>query len=76
MKRIIRFLKKYKRLQTFEAIWKSLAVDATYSAPNKVYRQIISQWTGKEIRNVVKAILPCFAISLRRPSAVQCPIFT
>ena len=74
MKRIIRFLKKYKQLQTFNAIWKSLAVYPAYSAMNKVYSRIISQWTGKEIRNVVKAILPGFAISLRRPSAVQCTI--
>jgi hypothetical protein len=75
MKWIIGFLKKYKRLQTFDAIWKSLAVYPGYSAPNKEYSRV-SQWTGKEMRNLVKVILPCFAASLRRPSAVERPIFT
>ena len=74
MKWIIGFLKKFKRLQSFDAIWKSLAVYPGYSAPNKEYSRI-SQWTGKEMRNLVKVILPCFAASLRRPSAVERPIF-
>ena len=62
-------------MQTFDAIWKSLAVYPAYSAPNKEYSRV-SQWTGKEMRNLVKVILPCFAASLRRPSAVERPIFT
>ena len=75
MKWQIGFLKKYKQLQTFDAIWKSLTIYPGYSAPNKEYCQI-SQWTGKEMRNLVKVILLCFAASLRRPSALECPIFT
>jgi len=68
MKRIIRFLKKYKGFQTF-AIRKSLAFYPGYSASNKEKNQI-SQWTGKELRNLVKVIRPCFAASLRLPNAM------
>ena len=75
MKCIIGFLRKYKRLQIFDALWKSLAVYPGYSALNKEYCRI-SQCTGKEMRNLVKVILPCFAASLCRPSAVELPIFT
>ncbi|KAG0132971.1 hypothetical protein HOY82DRAFT_459395, partial [Tuber indicum] len=31
---------------------------------------------GKEMRNLVKVILACFAASLHRPSAAERPIFT
>jgi len=31
---------------------------------------------GNEIRNLINVIHPCFAASLRRPSAVECPTFT
>ena len=75
MKWIIGILKKYKRLQAFNAIWKSLAAYPGYSAPNKKYSRI-SQWTGKEMRNLVKIILTCFAASLCRPNAAERPIFT
>jgi len=68
MQWIIRFLKKYKGLQIF-AIWKSLAVYPGYSASNKEKNQI-SQWTGKELRNIAKVIRPCFAASLRLPNAM------
>ena len=75
MKWIVRFLKKYKRLQPFHAIWKSLAAYPNYSAPNKEYSEV-SQWTGKEMRNLVKVILPCFAACLCHPNAAECLIFT
>jgi len=73
MKWIIRFLKKFKQLQSFDALWKSLAVYPGYCALNKDNRRIL-QWTGKEMRNLVKGILACFAAALRRPSAVARPI--
>jgi len=69
MKWIIGFLKKFRRLQSFNDIWKSLAVYPAYSALNKQYSQI-SQWTGKEMRNLVKVILLYFAAALLRPSAI------
>ncbi|KAG0132531.1 hypothetical protein HOY82DRAFT_483919, partial [Tuber indicum] len=75
MKWVIGFLKKFKRLQSLDAVWKSLAPYHGYSALNKEYSRI-SRWTGKAMRNLVKVILPCFAASLRRPSAAEHPIFT
>ena len=69
------FLKKYKRLQTFNAIWKSLAAYPNYSELNKEYSRIF-QWTRKEMRNLVKVILLCFAASLCRPHAAERSIFT
>ena len=35
-----------------------------------------SHWTGKEMRNLVKVILPCFAAFLCYPIAAERPIFT
>ena len=75
IKWIIRFLKKYKQLQGLDAIWKSLAAYPGYSAPNKEYSRIF-QWTRKEMRNLVKVILPCFVASLCRSNAAEYPIFT
>ena len=75
MKWIVGFLKKYKQLQTFDTIWKSLAAYPSYSALNKEYSRV-SQWTGKEMRNLVQVILPCFAASLCHPNAAEPPIFT
>ncbi|KAG0641328.1 hypothetical protein HOY80DRAFT_999419 [Tuber brumale] len=49
MKWIIGLLKKYKRLQAFDAVWKNLPAFPGYSPPNKAYSRV-SQWTGKEPR--------------------------
>ncbi|KAG0633391.1 hypothetical protein HOY80DRAFT_896568 [Tuber brumale] len=67
MKWIIRFLKKYKTLQAFDAVWKNLPAYPGYSPPNKEYSRV-SQWTGKEMRNLVRGLLPCFAAALCHPS--------
>ena len=71
---IIGFLKKYKRVPTFDTVWKRLAAYPGYFLPNKEYSRI-PQWTGKEMRNLVKVILPCFAASLCRTNAAERPIF-
>ena len=75
MKWIIELLKKYKQLQTFDAIWMSLAAYSGYLAPNKEYSRI-PQWTRKELRNLVKVLLPAFEASLCRPHATERPMFT
>jgi len=75
MKEIIRFLKKYKRLQTFDAIWKSLAVHSGYFKLNKEYIRI-SLCTGKQKRNLFMLIQLCFAASLYCPNAAERPILT
>jgi len=74
MKWVIRFLKRLKLLQSFDAIGKGLEVYPNYSVQNKEYSQI-SQWTGKDMRNLVKVILLSFAAALHRPSAVERCIF-
>src|SRR5947209_5206285 len=61
-------------MQTFDAVWKSLPTYPGYSLPNKEYSRV-SQWTGKEMRNLVKVLLPCFAATRWHPSAIERPIF-
>ncbi|KAG0640203.1 hypothetical protein HOY80DRAFT_885059 [Tuber brumale] len=75
MKWIIGFHKKYKRLQAFDAVWKNLPAYPGYSPPNKESSRV-SQWTGKEMRNLVRVLLPCFATAICRPSTAECLIFT
>ncbi|KAG0635442.1 hypothetical protein HOY80DRAFT_893052, partial [Tuber brumale] len=75
LKWIIGFLTKYKRLQAFDAVWKNLPAYSGYSPPNKEYSRV-SQWTGKEMRNLVRVRLPCFATALCRPSTAERLIFT
>ncbi|KAG0633437.1 hypothetical protein HOY80DRAFT_896527, partial [Tuber brumale] len=75
MKWIIGFLKKYKRLQAFDAIWKNLPAYPGYPRPNKEYSRV-SQGTGKEMRNLVRVLLPCFATALCHLSTAERLIFT
>ena len=75
LKWIVRILKKCKRVQTFDAIWKTLAAYLGYSALNKEYSRI-SLFTRKEMRNLIKVILPCFATSLCRSNAAEHSMFT
>ncbi|KAG0644303.1 hypothetical protein HOY80DRAFT_1075254 [Tuber brumale] len=51
LKWIIGYLKKYKRLQAFDVIWKNLPAYPGYSPPNNEYSRVL-QWTGKEMRNL------------------------
>ncbi|KAG0639401.1 hypothetical protein HOY80DRAFT_1074395 [Tuber brumale] len=75
MKWIIGFLKKYKRLQAFDAVWKNLPAYPGYCPANKEYSGVL-QWTGKERRNLVRVLLPCFAATLCRLSTTEHLIFT
>ena len=71
---IMGFLKKHGRKERFDAIWKSLSPYLGFTAPNKAYSQVI-QWQGKEMRNLVRILLPCFASSLRHSTAREKPLF-
>ncbi|KAG0632906.1 hypothetical protein HOY80DRAFT_897386, partial [Tuber brumale] len=75
LKWIIGFLTKYKRLQAFDAVWKNLPAYSGYSPPHKEYSRV-SQWTGKDMRNLVRVLSPCFATALCRPSTALRLIFT
>ena len=64
------FLKKHDRLQGFDAVWKNLPHYPGFNRPRKAYREV-SQWQGKELRALGRAILVALAASLGMPSITQ-----
>ncbi|KAF8457357.1 hypothetical protein BDZ91DRAFT_645596, partial [Kalaharituber pfeilii] len=66
------FLTHHNRLVAFDFIWKRLPPYPSFNPPGKAYRSI-TQWTGKELRNVGKVILASFAAALRRTSDQERP---
>ena len=64
------FLKKHDRLQGFDAVWKNLPHYPGFNRPRKAYREV-SQWQGKELRALERAILVALAASLGMPSITQ-----
>ena len=52
------------------AIWKSLPPYPRSFLPNKAYREV-TQWQGKEVRNLGRCILGVFASSLQSPTPTQ-----
>jgi Plavaka transposase len=61
------FLSKHKLLESFDDIWKSLGPYPGLTIPTKAYREI-TQWQGKEMRNLGRVITGVFAAALRNPS--------
>jgi len=45
------FLKKHDRLDNFDQAWSSMGPYPGFTVPKKAYRQV-SQWQGKEMRNL------------------------
>jgi len=70
MKWVVGFLKKHKRLDSFDKIWMLLPPYPGFSPPNKEYSRV-SQWQGKEMRNLVKVLVPSLAAALRRPNNAE-----
>jgi len=64
------FLKKHKRQQAFDAAWKEIPPYPRCSVPKKVYREI-TQWEGKEMRNLGRSISAVFASAFRNPDSSQ-----
>jgi hypothetical protein len=64
------FLKKHDRQESFDEVWKSLPPYPGFFVPKKAYREV-TQWQGKEMRNLGRCILGVLASSLRRPTPVQ-----
>src|ERR1700709_1937150 len=64
------FLKKYARLQGFDYTWKGLPPYPGFFAPKKAYREV-TQWQGKEMRNLGHCLLGVLAVSLRQPDCTQ-----
>ena len=44
-------LKKHRRLQAFDQVWKALLPYPGFLVPKKAYRDV-TQWQGKEMRNL------------------------
>ena len=51
MKWVEGFLKKHKRQQAFDDVWKVLPPYPEFGVPKKAYREV-TQWQGKEMRNL------------------------
>jgi hypothetical protein len=64
------FLKKHGRQPIFDEIWRSLPPYPGFFVPKKAYREV-TQWQGKEMRNLGRCILGVLASALRRPTPAQ-----
>jgi len=64
------FLKKHGRLQALDDVWKALLPYPGFLVPKKAYCEV-TQWQGKEIRNLGRCILPVLAVALRQPGGAQ-----
>ncbi|KAL0630484.1 hypothetical protein Q9L58_010669, partial [Maublancomyces gigas] len=64
------FLGKYYCLEQFDVVWKSIPPYSGVTIPKIVYRAV-SQWQGKEMRNLGRFLLGALMIALRKPSALE-----
>jgi len=64
------FLKKHEPLQPFDEVWKALPPYPGFLVPKKAYREV-TQWQGKEMRNLGRGILGVLAMALRQPGGAQ-----
>jgi len=64
------FLKEHGRLQAFDDIWKALPQYLGFLLPKKAYCEV-TQWQGKEMRNLGRCILGVLAVALRQPGGTQ-----
>ena len=64
------FLKKHKRQQVFDDALKEIPPYPGFSVPKKTYPEV-TQWQGKEMRNVSRCISVVLASTLRNPDSSQ-----
>jgi len=64
------FLTKHKRQQAFNDAWKEIPPYPGFSVLKKAY-QDITQWQGKEMRNLGRCILAVLASPLPNPDSSQ-----
>jgi len=62
------FLKKHKQQQAFDDAGKEIPPYPGFSVPKKAYREI-TQWQGKEMRNLGPCISAVLASALRNPDS-------
>ena len=65
-------LKKYKRQDQFDYVWKSMAPYHGITMPNKPYRQV-SQWSGNEMKTFGRIILGVLAATLSVSKGLEEP---
>ena len=64
------FLKRHKRQPAFDDAWKQLQPYPGLSVPKKAYREV-TQWQGKEMRNLGRCISAVLAFGLQIPDSSQ-----
>ena len=64
------FLKKHKQQLAFDDAWKEIPPYPRFSVPKMAYRAI-TQWHGKEMRNLCRCISALLASTLRNPHSSQ-----
>ena len=64
------FRKKHGRLQAFDDAWKTLPPYLGFFVPKNAYREV-TQWQGKEMRNLGGCLLVVLAVALRQPDSTQ-----
>ena len=60
----------HRREQAFDDVWKSLPPYPGFFVPKKAYWEI-TQWQGKEMRNLGRCISGVLASALRHPKPAQ-----
>jgi len=70
MDRIEGVLKKHRRLQAFDDVWKTLPPYPGLLILKKAYREF-TQWQGKEMRNLGRCILGVLTVALGQPGGAQ-----
>jgi hypothetical protein len=71
---IFDFLKTHKRLDKYNAIWLSVPAYHDFTPKNKSYEEV-SQWNGKEMKEMSRYLLGVVTQSLQGGSTAQLPIF-
>jgi hypothetical protein len=70
---IFHFMKTHERLEKYNAIWLSVSAYHDLTTKNKSYEEI-SQWNGKEMKEMSRYLLGVVTQSLRGGSSAQRPI--
>lgn len=60
-------LRKHSRLDRFNASWLTVPSYLDMTGPKKQYEEI-SQWSGKEMKNMCRFLLPVFCAALNNPT--------
>jgi hypothetical protein len=72
-KLIFQFMKTHERLDKYNAIWLSVSPYHDLTLKNMSYEEV-SQWNGKEIKEMSRCLLGVVTQSLRGGSLTQHPI--